>query len=289
MSKRMSARRRGFTLVEVMIAMVLTTVIGAAVTSVFVSQSRFYDAQEKVTAARAVSRAAINMMLTELRAIETSQGIIAASQDSLVALVPYALGIACPKDGVLHASIMPVDSVIFANARFAGYAWHDGTTNQYTYIHGGSATVVGTGNKCAGMALPITTFTAAGERGRVVNLPIPPMPTPAAPPAAALLLYQKVTYRFAPSTWITAGQRALWRQVDGRQAEELAAPFDPSARFRFYVLDNPVAQDAPPAVLAELRGVELVMTGRSELRDSEGERSRTTAMRTAIFFRNHLD
>ncbi|MGH7444135.1 MAG: PilW family protein [Longimicrobiales bacterium] len=288
------ARRAGFTLVEVMIALVLTAIIGAAVTSVFVSQSAFYDEQQKITAARAVSRAATNMLLTELRAVETSNGVIAAGADSLVVRVPYALGIACGTNlTTLHVSVLPVDSVVYAQASFAGYAWHDATSSAYTYVEGAGTTItdVAGASRCtapAGGDLPITTFTAAGERGHVIGLT--PVMAGAVPHASAVLLYQRVTYRFANSV-IVPGQRGLWREAQGSGfgAEELAAPFDPSARFRFYVLNASVAQDAPPADLTQIRGIELVLTGRSERPDSDGAYSRTTPMTTAIFFRNRLD
>lgn len=290
----MKARRAGFTLVEVMIALVLTAVIGAAVTSVFVSQSRFYDEQQKITAARAVSRAATNMMLTELRAVETTNGVIAASADSFVVRVPYAMGIACGTNlTTLHVSILPVDSVIYAQATFAGYAWQNLATSAYTYEEalGTTITNIGGTSRCtspAGGNLPITTFTGAGERGRVVGLS--PVIGGTIPHASAVMLYQRVAYRFAPSA-IVPGERGLWRQVQGSAlgAEELAAPFDPTARFRYFVLNATTAQDAAPASLADIRGIELVLTGRSERPDAEGQYSRTTPLTTAIFFRNRLD
>lgn len=291
---RMQARRAGFTLVEVMIALVLTAVIGAAVTSVFVSQSRFYDEQQKITAARAVSRAATNMMLTELRAVETTAGVVAAGPDSLVVRVPYAIGVACGTNlTTLHVSVLPVDSVIYAQSSFAGYAWHDASNNAYTYVEGLGTTIsniAGT-SRCTSPAagnLPITTFTGAGERGHVVG--ISPVVAGSVPHASAILLYQRVTYRFAASA-IVPGQRGLWRQVQGSAlgAEELAAPFDPAARFRYFVMNATTAQDAPPANLADIRGIELVLTGRSERPDAEGGYSRTTPLTTAIFFRNRLD
>ena len=278
------SRRPGFTLVEVLIALVLTAIVGAAVTSVFMSQNAYYDAQEKISSARAVSRAAINMLLTELRAVETTDGLIAAGPDSLRVKVPFALGVSC---GSLHVSLLPVDSAVLAQAlpRYAGYQWRDPATGTYSSVAGGTIATVTGSNPCTTATYPIrTTFSDMSHRGRVMLLPTGTVPT-----ATVVLLYQVITYRFDDSA-LVPGERGLWREVEGiaGTAEELAAPFDETAHFRFYELDNTSAQDAPPTDIDDLRGVELVMTGRSD-RPGAGGSERTTPLTTAIFFRNRID
>jgi prepilin-type N-terminal cleavage/methylation domain-containing protein len=277
-----SSRRAGFSLVEVLIALVLTAIVGASVTSVFINQSRFYDAQEKISSARAVSRAATNMLLTELRAVPTDNGVIAADPDSITVRAPVALGVSCgTSSGVIHASLLPVDSAVYAQARstsFAGYAWR---TADDPYIYNDTGNQPGGGSAAVCAATGIKTFTAAGERGRVVTMPnVPVVP----PVASAILLYQRVTYAFAPSV-IVPGERGLWRRAGNGVREELAAPFDATARFRFYVVNSNVAQDAPPATLNELRGVELVLPSRSERPNADGVHS-LIPLTTAVFFRN---
>ncbi len=289
----MTSRRRGFTLVEVMIALVLSAVIGAAVTSVFVSQSRFYDTQEKVTAARAVSRAATNMLLTELRAVEAEHGVIAAGPDSLVLRVPYGLGVVCGTNLTqVHVSLLPVDSALFQQAEFAGYLWRDTTSMQYNRVDGITVTIDNSpsgATTCGTGANQIRVLNTAGQRGRVVAVSRP-LVGPAPDQSSAVLLYQRVVYRFQNSLMVP-GTRGLFRQVTGSAngREELAAPFDDSARFRFFELDNTTAQNAPPADLADLRGVELVLTGLSMRPDGSGQLDHATPMTTAVFFRNRTD
>ena len=281
--------RGGFTLVEVLIALVLTAVVGAAVTSVFVSQNAFYDTQEQVTEARAVSRAATNMMLTELRAVETTDGIIAAGADSLRVKVPFAIGVSCGvASGNLHVSIIPVDSVTWAQGRanYAGYAWRDPATGTYSSQASGSISNAASGGRCATQSPPITTtYAAMNGRSHVVQLVSPSSGTVEV--AAAVMLYNIVTYRFDDSG-LLPGERGLFRQVEGGAAEELAAPFDASARFRFYEVSEVDAQDAPPTDIDDLRGVELVLTGRSDRPGADGNRQ-LTPLTTAIFFRNRVD
>ena len=279
--------RDGFTLVEVLIALVLTAVVGAAVTSVFVSQNAFYDTQEQVTEARAVSRAATNMMLTELRAVETTDGIMAAGADSLRVKVPFALGVSCGvSGGTLQVSVLPVDSATWTQGRagYGGYAWRDPSTGAYDSNAGGSVSNASSPSRCETISPPITTtFEQMNGRSHVVSLTAPS----AVPVAAPVMLYNVVTYRFADSV-LLPGERGLWRQVAGGAAEELAAPFDASARFRFFELNAVDAQDAPPTDIDDLRGVELVLNGRSDRPNADGS-ERITPLTTAIFFRNRVD
>lgn len=282
MSSNANGRRGGFTLVEVLIAMVLTAVVGAAVTSIFINQSRFYDIQEKISSARAVSRAATNMMLSELRAVPTDNGVIAANEDSITVRAPVALGVVCGLNGgLIHVSLLPVDSAVYAQAAatgFAGYAWR---TNATQYDYDDTVIQPGAGSAAVCTANNIRMFTGGGQRGRVITLPFVGTVPPA---ASALLLYQRVTYKFAPSQ-IVSGERGLWRRVANGVNEELAAPFDETARFRFYPQGSAVAQDAAPNPLNNMRGVELVLTGRSERPNDSGAHT-LTPMTTAIFFRN---
>lgn len=282
MKQIISSRRAGFSLVEVLIALVLTAIIGAAVTNVFINQSRFYDAQEKTSSARSVSRAATNMLLTELRAVETTGGVIAAAADAITVRAPVALGVVCGSVfTTIHVSLLPVDSAVYAQAAttgFAGYAWRTSATD-YDYDDTGAQP--GNGSAAVCDAAGIKMFTGAGERGRVIT--VPTVGT-APPPTAALMLYQRVTYTFAPSV-IVPGARGLWRQAGNGVAEELAAPFDETARFRFYPVNSAVAQDLAPATLADLRGIELVLPSRSERPNSDGEHT-LIPLTTAIFFRN---
>ncbi len=289
-------RRAGFTLVEVLIAVVLTAIVGAAVTSVFVNQSAFYDTQTQVSEARSVSRAAVNMLARELRAVDTSIGIEAASANEIRVKVPFAMGVSCgvAASGRFHVSVFPVDSASFAYANqkikdtsggAGGYAWRNPVTGLYDdEAIGGNAIVPALAIERCIPAGITTSYLDMTNRARVVSLQAP---TGSVPDAVPIMLFLRVTYRFAPSVEMP-GTRALWRQVGALPAEEIAAPFEASARFRFYPLGANTAQDAPPATLSQLRGIELALVGRSDRPNADGTR-RETPLTTAIFFRNRID
>ena len=56
--------RRGFSLVELLIAVVIAAVIGAALIRLVVSQSRFYGNQDAIRQARTTSRLALNVIMS---------------------------------------------------------------------------------------------------------------------------------------------------------------------------------------------------------------------------------
>src|SRR2546422_11607112 len=58
---------------------------------------------------------------------------------------------------------------------------------------------------------------------------------------------------------------ALWRTiVQTGQSDELVAPFDTTAKFRFFVAGSDTAQSTVPTSLAALRGLELDLNAQSE-------------------------
>ena len=279
---RMLKSRAGFTLAEVLIALVLTAVIGAAVTGAFVSQSRFFDQQEKVSFARGVSRGAINILMSELRMVERTGGIPTATVPTnkrLTVRVPYAMGIVC--DATLSLTILrlPADPYMVSSAGFSGYAWR-GTTGAYTYVEGGVAPVGGVSTLCTAASINTSGFVSTA----VLQL----TPTASARIGAPVFLYQLITYEFKASTSVP-GRTALWRRTHATNVdEELVAPFDTTAKFRFYVNDAATAQNAVPTPVSSITGIELTLDGLSERPDNDGT-YRKVPLKTSVFFRNRTD
>ena len=153
-------RASGHTMIELVVAMVVMGIVGAAIVRLIVAESRSFQGQDASQEARKVSRAAVNLMTSELRMLETGGGVVAASPTSITVRVPFAIGIVCNSTTI---STMPVDSLMFAQATFGGYAWRD-STGVYTYVPGGT--------KSAGNAADCTAqsiITLAG--GKVVSRP----------------------------------------------------------------------------------------------------------------------
>ena len=274
--------RRGMTLAEMLVTMVIAAIIGGAFMRMMIHQSRFFDAQNTQRQARSVSRGALNVMLSELRMVTVPNGVLAAARDSVVVRVPYAFGVLCGSSvGASTISLAPMDSLAYAEGGATGYAWRDSTGN-YTYQAASFTLAPGLATSCSVATIGITTLSG----GRVVTV------TPTLPAAAVagtpVFLYRRIQYSFAASAALP-GRHALWRRnIDANTNEELVAPFDTTARFRFFVDGSTTPQTTAPGSLATLRGIELGLTGASDrARMSTGAPS-TADLRASVFFMNRL-
>jgi prepilin-type N-terminal cleavage/methylation domain-containing protein len=276
--------RRGFTLVELLIGMIILGIIGAALTKLFLSQSRFFDQQTQLRRARLVSRMAVNAALSDIRMVEGTGGVVSATSAQVVLRVPYAMGIVCANTGTQTTlALLPVDSVMYATAGFSGYAWRDSLGN-IAYVEAGTSVAADNVSVCTGANVTVL------PTGRVVAVQ-PPLPAtlPAVTAVGTpVFLIQRLTYEFKASVALP-GRTALWRTVvASSQTDELVAPFDSSAKFRFFTGGSDTAQAAVPSPLSTMRGLELNFTSQSD-RAPEGttapERSQTV---TAVFFNNQL-
>lgn len=271
--------RAGFTLAETMVALVLTAVIGAAVTGVFVAQSRFFDRTEKLSFARGVSRGATNIIMSEMRMLEAAGAVVgspAPTNRRITLRVPYALGIVCGNLGVLTVSRFPSDPSILSDSGFSGYAYRT-AAGTYTYVTSSTRPVAGTASVCTASNIAVLT----GLGGVVEQLPLVGSPVVAQP----VFYFQNITYEFKASAAVP-GRVALWRRIESRNIdEELVAPFDTTAKFRFYINNRATPQTAVPGAVNTITGFELVLDGLSERRGSNGQFERVP-LKTSVFFRN---
>jgi len=283
--------RRGFTIIELIVGIVLFAIVGAAFTKLLTVQGRFFDRQGMGNAARNVSRASLNRVVSDFRMIEATGGVVAASPTSLTIRIPYAIGVVCKNNALgtgTVLSLLPVDSTTYANAGFYGYAWRNFQTGAYAYVENPAsevdAGVVGVAT-CAAVNITSVPF------GKVVQI------SPVAPAGAGLgapvFLYSKIRYDFKASTAVP-GKVGLFRTnitPGGAEAsEELVAPFANTAGWKFFAVNGgSVAQVNPPANLADLRGLELHLDGISE-NIAPGQISNEKApFTTAVFFKNRTN
>jgi prepilin-type N-terminal cleavage/methylation domain-containing protein len=283
--------RRGFTVAETLVVMVVMAIIGVAFTGLVVRQSRFYQHEFGRKSSRAVSRSAMNLLVSDLRMVQDSGGVDSVSSDARTVRViaPFAYGLICGKTGsVTVASLLPIDSTETPLAQYGGYAWRDvnnkgrytivtptapsGADSVTTAVSAATALIcTGTGVNQAGMR----TVTINGRTGRVVTV------TPQAASAIAgepMFLWQKITYSFAPSTAFP-GLYGLWRNT-----EEIMAPFDTSARFTFYVPGQDSPQTTIPAI-GNIRGFDVLLNAVSPT-VTPGMSRTVIKTRTTVFFKS---
>jgi prepilin-type N-terminal cleavage/methylation domain-containing protein len=250
--------RRGYSLAELLVALVIAGAIGVSLSKLIISQARFVGMQQGMMAARSGARAGLNVMVQELHMI-TPGGVIAATTDSITVRVPYAYGVTCiqPAGGSQAIALFPYDSATYASATASGYAWKD-STGTWKYKEPTTGIAAGIASDCtSGLAQPVTVLT----NGKIVRASPNVVGTKVGYPA---YLYQKVRYAFTASAQLT-GRRALWRTlIDTGQRDEMVAPFDTNSHFSFLTGNNLTASTTAPAVLDSLRGVKVRLVGQSE-------------------------
>lgn len=271
--------RRGITLVELLVAMTLLGFIGVSILRTFTSQARLVDMHAKRLDARATSRAPVNMLMSEARMVEIGSGVVAATASSVTLRVPVAMGLVCGNaGGTTVLSLMPTDSVMLASAALSGHAYRQASG---TYTYNEATTSIASGGTGTCNAANITKVDGGLE---VVVTP----QMPAGLEGSVAFLYQRVRYDFAAST-LMPGRTGLWRTLEKTGAtEELAAPFDATARFRFYRIDEDTARTVVPP-LGEIRGLELRLVGASVNKRFGKTTPETSRLQTAVFFTNRLN
>lgn len=270
-------RRSGLTIIELLVTLIVLAIVGGGMVRMLTSQAQFYEHQGAGRNARSISRAAVNVLLSELRMVEVPNGVVGANPAWVTLRVPYALGVYCGSpSGVSTIALLPADSAMLAEPGFTGYAWRS-RLGPYNYVEGG-----------ASLTNPVPgTCVAAGITPIAPRIGVTPVLPVGVDVGTVVMLTRRITYAFAPSAAIP-GRTALWRRVDATGVrEELAAPFDAAARFRFYRLSDNVAQDAVPA-LTDIRGFELVLDGASEASPRTTGAPQRAPLTTSVFFRNRL-
>ena len=278
--------RRGFTLIELMVGVVIFAIVGAAFTKLLTVQGKFFDRQGMGNAARNVSRASLNRVISDFRMIEATGGVVAASPTSLTIRIPFAIGVMCKNaNGGTVLSLLPVDSTTYANAGYYGYAWRNFQTGVYSYVENPSTE--GAGDLAACTSVGITMV----PNGKTVLV------TPALPAGGGLgtpvFLYSKIHYEFKASVAVP-GKLGLWRTTmapnGGETSEELVAPFANTASWKFFSVNSgTVATVNPPANLADMRGLELHLDGTSEYIAPGMASTENAPFTTAVFFKNRTN
>ena len=288
--KRSDIHRAGFTLTEVLIAVVIIGIIGAAFTRLILAQSRFFTREYGARNARAVARTSMNLMLSDLRMVQDSGGVDSVSSDgrTVRVIVPYAYGLACGNSlTATVVSLLPTDTSVLNLATYGGYAWRDASSGRYTIVTpplplGANKVQASTyPDKCTDHdKADISTLSVNGRSGQIVDL------TPMSVGIAAydpVFLWQKITYSFDTSASFP-GLYGLYRNVSGGSREEILAPFDSLARFKFYVPNQDTSQTTVPA-LSSIRGLDILLYGVSPKAANDGTRT-STQFTTAVFFKN---
>jgi len=289
----MTRARRGFTLNEMLISLVLLSIIGATFTRILRYQTRYFAHETTLRTARTVARTATNLLLSDLRVVQDSGGVDSVASDGKLirVLVPYRFGLVCATNAATTTvSLLPSDSATMAMSVYKGFAFRN-ATGRYTYVFPTDPTISdlprasSTPASCTGNAngqAQISSVSVTGRTGDIVDL-TSSLPS-GAPAVAPVFLFEKVSYSFKTSV-AYPGQLGLWRYVEGGPDEELVAPFDTASRFRFYKPGDDTSRVSPPDK-AEIRGIDIVLNALSQKAATSAASTNSVKVVTSVFFKN---
>lgn len=283
--------RRGVTLIELLIAMTVASILGGALMTLMMAMNRFEEREEGLRGARRAGRSAVNTLASDLRMVDPEWGIEAASATSITLRIPYAMGLVCSSTIILHTlMLMPVDSVALAQPGLSGFASRGSGGSMTAYTASLTLSYPGSTPAACTSAGIQTIAAGSGEpNARTRPVTIGGLALAILPAGTPVMLYRRVRYYYGASA-LTAlsGRTALWRDWldDGAGAQELAGPFDASAAFRFYNLSANTAQTAVPSPLTNTYGIELFLPGESDYTARKRNAPEQANLTTSVFFMN---
>lgn len=231
---RRARARAGFTLLELLVALVISGILASVLFQLFQGQGRFVSLQSAREEVQQNARGALEILSGELRAVHPA-GLLDAQKHSLEFLLPRAWGVVCgPASGGQVVVIFPALSDDALGLRAAGQLLSSAGL-QFRYTDGG--VVYWKGAPASGWAAPSAGACDIGASGgRAVRFTAAGLPAQLKAGDVAVL-YERVRYDVAESS--AGGMPGLWiRRSMGKVGERLnqqplAGPIPAADSLRF--------------------------------------------------------
>lgn len=253
--------RAGFTLVETLIALVLSMVILLLVSHTFLVQNQFYATQTLRVGAQDNVRAATELMASEVRNVAEG-GVVVAGARTLTVRSPMAIGVLCDVSGSGNIGEVLTDGgegaldtdEVAGLALLSGGVWNF-VNAPWTSVDGSDASsAVNCFNNGA------DTVGMRDEFHRLAGLATI-FPSPLPTEGDAVMIFRETTFSIRPSQ-LDASALGLFRQSFGGTAVEFATGIDTTAQFRFRTAGAGFT-DTVASGLADIDAVQIIAHARS--------------------------
>ncbi|MFC1791777.1 PilW family protein [Gemmatimonadota bacterium] len=221
--------RSGFTLLEALVAMVLSTVVVALVASVFLIQNGFYSDAVRMCALQENVRGAVSLVSTQLRGV-TAGGIVAAEADSVTFRVPLVVGGVCGVNGSETYLLLPTDGEGIDAADVSGYAVRD-DTGAWTYTGATWGSIFHSSGSVPAQVCALTGADTTGAKADFYRLD-GLVASPSLQPGAFVMLYREMSLRLGTSD-LDPGTTALFAGQAGTTLTEFASGLTPGSSFEY--------------------------------------------------------
>ena len=234
--------RRGFSLVEMVIVLVLAGIVTTAAISMFSTQNQLNAHMTALGESQENARSAVQLAASELRSAHANM-VVTAVADSVVVRLPIMMGVICggnPGRRSVYFADGPIDLQTEADgyaylSEYGVWAGRYDVRNGDAFGNAARQQCINNGHGTAGTDNQYAAFRVGGEVGGIV------------------MVYREVTYSFGPSI-LDPTRRAFFR-TRGANAVELAQGFSEDTGFEYFVR-NGVWSSTPTA--HELRHLEAI-------------------------------
>jgi prepilin-type N-terminal cleavage/methylation domain-containing protein len=245
----------GFTLVEALIALVISGILATALISLLLGQSRFYERTDAQIYAEQSLRASMDLVSSELR-MGSAADLLVAEPDSVVLRFDVLRAVVCDDAGSDAVALYALDRITDANlaGSFVGTAMSGPYEASFAFADGWTPSESSTGSG------PKATCVAAGSPAGLPDEDYAVMTGWSSEfgvvpdPGSIVRIYGRLAYRFAPSTFF-ATRTALWRGT-----QELIGPLENGAAFSYVMDDGSVQASVSGSGLADVVAVRVTAT-----------------------------
>jgi len=221
------SRKAGFTLLEAIVALTLSSVIVTLVSSVFLTQNNFYRFVVQRTRVQDNLRVVTDLIASEVRGV-AGGGVTTAESRNFVVHLPIAMAGVCGSNitggGYVY---MPGLSQINGN-EVAGYARQD-ASGDWTYTSDTwSSLLASSGSADAGQCLTTSGADTVGATADFGQLVIAGGTTL----GEVIMIYRDVEFKIGESE-LRPQTLAVYRKVTGDALREFATGITPDTRFQY--------------------------------------------------------
>jgi prepilin-type N-terminal cleavage/methylation domain-containing protein len=285
------AEREGFTLIELLVALVISGVVISVLFQVLSGQGRYVEMQSAREEVQQNTRAALELIGSELRTLPPGGGIVRAATDSVTIRVPRIWGVVCNVSGPtsLDVAVPAAGGASYATNLGTGLVVNLGDAGSPVWTGAVGVTTIGAANAaCAGEPLP------AGVQRRTLSLSGTPQNGTDLPEVGNVAyIYDQITYRSGTSS----GVPGVWVQrrvgdASGSSNQPMAGPIlegGGGLRFTYFADGSSVPLATPisdPNILGSVTRVSVVVNSVSRRRFGDEHQSKADTVLVSL--RNRL-
>ncbi|MEX2467083.1 MAG: prepilin-type N-terminal cleavage/methylation domain-containing protein [Gemmatimonadota bacterium] len=261
----MIRRPGGFTLVETLIALVLSSIVIVLVSTTFLVQNRYQALQVLRAAVHDNARSATDVVVGELRS-SPPDGIILAGNRTLTVRSPVALASVCGRSGLFGTVVdLHIDGGVagIETDEIAGVALHDPGSGDWDYARAPwsflDAGNTGSSVRCEGNGADTTAAIADFHAVRRLYLLFGFTETPDV--GELVMLFRETTFTIRPSD-LDSMSLALFREPYGEAAVEFASGIDTTAYFQYRLGGTSYQDTVDAGSVDDIDAVRIVLYAR---------------------------